>query len=269
MAFELLVRCHVPVTEGRRVASRAEMIANAQNIADLKSSFLTRCPSPRLPGNRFARQFFPASIPPRPAAALRRDTDARNGEVRGMAKRREFLLLPSLAMAAGFLHSVAAAAAAEEKAPEPLPAAASAPTVVDADKGKEKIKEEKEKEEEGEPEILSRVYDATVIGEPQAVGKDKRRVWEKLMGARIVYLGEAEMVPDRDDRVLELEIVKNLRNRCLEQHKTVSVALEAFPIDLQQQLDQFVDGRFVFFLIFLQLGKPVTLSTFCCIVCWN
>ncbi|XP_009386860.3 protein RETICULATA-RELATED 5, chloroplastic isoform X1 [Musa acuminata AAA Group] len=229
-----------PVIEGRRVAARVEMIANSQNIAHLKTSFLARCPSPRRPGDRFARQFLPASILPRPAAALRRDTDAGDGEVRGMAKRREFLLLPSLAMAVGFLHSVAAAAAAEEKAPEPLPAAASAPTVVDADKGKEK---EKEKEEEGEPEILSRVYDATVIGEPQAVGKDKRRVWEKLMGARVVYLGEAEMVPDRDDRVLELEIVKNLRNRCLEQQKTVSVALEAFPIDLQQQLDQFMDGR--------------------------
>lgn len=90
---------------------------------------------------------------------------------------------------------------------------------------------------------MSRVYDATVIGEPLAVGKDKRRVWEKLMGARIVYLGEAELVPDRDDRVLELEILKNLRSRCLEQQRSISVALEAFPCDLQEQLNQFMDGR--------------------------
>ena len=44
-----------------------------------------------------------------------------------------------------------------------------------------------------------------------AVGKDKKRVWEKLLNARIVYLGEAEQVPTRDDKYLELEIVRNLR----------------------------------------------------------
>ncbi|URE12468.1 hypothetical protein MUK42_33803 [Musa troglodytarum] len=211
------------------------MIANSHHIADLKSSYLARCPAPRRPCGRFARQFSPA--------ALRRDTAVGDGEGRAVlaANRREFLLLPSLAMAAGFLHSVAAAASAtvtEEKAPEPLPSA-SARSVVDVEKGKDRKKEK----EEGQPEILSRVYDATVIGEPQAVGKGKRRVWEKLMGARVVYLGESEMVPDRDDRVLELEIVKNLRNRCLEQQRTVSLALEAFPIDLQQQIDQFMDER--------------------------
>lgn len=93
--------------------------------------------------------------------------------------------------------------------------------------------------------MLSRVYDATVIGEPQAVGKDRSRVWEKLMAARVVYLGEAEMVPDRDDRVLELEIVKNLKSRCAELERPVSLALEAFPRDLQEPLNQFVDGRLV------------------------
>jgi len=31
-----------------------------------------------------------------------------------------------------------------------------------------------------------------------------------------VYLGEIEQVPIGDDTVLELEIVKNLRKRCLE-----------------------------------------------------
>lgn len=102
---------------------------------------------------------------------------------------------------------------------------------------------------------MSRVYDATSIGEPQAMGKDKKRVWEKLMGARVVYLGEAELVPDKDDRDLELEIVKRLRTRCLEKERPIAVALESFPCNLQEQLDQFMDGRFVsiieFILIFL------------------
>ncbi|KAG6502456.1 protein RETICULATA-RELATED 5, chloroplastic-like [Zingiber officinale] len=213
------------------------MIAHGQNIADLASSFLSqRRPPPR---SRFARQYSPVRfLSPRPAArALRHDTsgDDGDGQAAVTAKRREFLLLPSLAMAAGFLYSFSAAAA-EEKAPEPPPAPP-ASSVVD----EEKVKEKEDKQEE--PEILSRIYDATVIGEPEAVGKDKRRLWEKLMGARVVYLGESEMVPDRDDRVLELEIVKNLRNRCLEQQRTISLALEAFPIDLQQQLNQFMDGR--------------------------
>ncbi|ONK77127.1 uncharacterized protein A4U43_C02F3370 [Asparagus officinalis] len=71
----------------------------------------------------------------------------------------------------------------------------------------------------------------------------KRRVWEKLLGARVVYLGEAELVPDKDDRELELEIVRSLRGKCLEKERPVSLAMEAFPCNLQEQLDQFVDGR--------------------------
>ncbi|KAJ0975535.1 hypothetical protein J5N97_017500 [Dioscorea zingiberensis] len=103
--------------------------------------------------------------------------------------------------------------------------------------------EKTEKGEEVDAAIVSRVYDATVIGEPLAVGKDKSRVWGKLMRARIVYLGEAELVPDRDDRVLELEILRNLRSRCLEQQRPISLALEAFPCNLQEQLNQFMAGR--------------------------
>ncbi|XP_078435975.1 protein RETICULATA-RELATED 6, chloroplastic-like isoform X2 [Wolffia australiana] len=107
------------------------------------------------------------------------------------------------------------------------------------------VSEEKktEKKEEKEPEMAYRIYDATAIGEPQALGKDKSKAWEKLMGARVVYLGEAEQVPDKDDRILELEIVKNLRNRCLEQQRPISVALEAFPSDTQPQLDLFMEKR--------------------------
>lgn len=48
---------------------------------------------------------------------------------------------------------------------------------------------------------LSRVYDASVLGEPSAVSGDRSKVWEKLLQARVVYLGEAERVPDPDDRV--------------------------------------------------------------------
>ncbi|XXG68512.1 hypothetical protein AAC387_Pa06g1579 [Persea americana] len=58
--------------------------------------------------------------------------------------------------------------------------------------------------------VTSRVYDAAVIREPLAIEKDRRRVWEKLMDARIMYLGEAEQVPVHEDKVLELEIVRSL-----------------------------------------------------------
>ncbi|XVE60021.1 hypothetical protein DITRI_Ditri05aG0093200 [Diplodiscus trichospermus] len=91
--------------------------------------------------------------------------------------------------------------------------------------------------------VSARIYDATAIGEPSAVGKDKRKVWEKLMNARIVYLGEAEQVPTRDDKELELEIVKNLKQRCVESERPLSLAIEAFPSDLQSQLNQFLDKR--------------------------
>ncbi|KAL0299343.1 UNVERIFIED_CONTAM: protein RETICULATA-RELATED 6, chloroplastic [Sesamum radiatum] len=90
--------------------------------------------------------------------------------------------------------------------------------------------------------INSRIYDATVIGEPMALGKDKKKVWEKMMDAEIVYLGEAEQVPIRDDKELELEIVKILR-RCVEAERPMSLALEAFPCGLQEQLNQYMEKR--------------------------
>ena len=72
-------------------------------------------------------------------------------------------------------------------------------------------------------EIAWRIYDATVIREPMVVGKDKSNVWEKLMNARIVYLGEAEQVPVKDDKESELEIVNNLRKQCIECEKSICV----------------------------------------------
>ncbi|XP_010257011.1 PREDICTED: protein RETICULATA-RELATED 5, chloroplastic-like [Nelumbo nucifera] len=139
--------------------------------------------------------------------------------------RREVLVTPFLAVGAYFLRSMVARA--EDKGPEsvaPLPV-----SMVD----------EKKKEDV----IISRVYDATVIGEPQAVGKDRNKVWDKLLNARVVYLGEAEQVPVRDDKDLELEMVKNLRNRCFEQERPISLALEAFPLNLQEQLNQYMDKK--------------------------
>lgn len=68
------------------------------------------------------------------------------------------------------------------------------------------------------PQILekwkqSRVYDATVLGEPVAVGGERSRVWQKLMQARVVYLGEAERVPDADDRVGTFTLNPNFCNQ--------------------------------------------------------
>ncbi|KAH0930602.1 hypothetical protein HID58_016329 [Brassica napus] len=127
-------------------------------------------------------------------------------------------LWPSVSSAAGEISSIVAADASPEPAAPPPPAT---PSPVE--------------------EITSRIYDATALGEPMAVGKDKKRVWEKLLNARIVYLGEAEQVPTRDDKDLELEIVRNLRKRCVESERQLSLALEAFPVDLQEQLNQYMD----------------------------
>ncbi|KAG0463636.1 hypothetical protein HPP92_019196 [Vanilla planifolia] len=194
---------------------------------------LTHC---GLPGSRLPTcRFFSAQRRARPPfvclrSDLSEDADRTKHRRSIVGRRREFVLVPSLGAIVGLLSSVAAARA-EEKAPN-------SPTrgggVVGEEKEKESEKEketEKEKgtKEEGEESVLSRVYDATVIGEPQAVGKDKKKVWEKLLAARVVYLGEAELVPERDDRVLELEIVRNLFSRCSVQQRSMSVALKLSP----------------------------------------
>ncbi|KAL3521268.1 hypothetical protein ACH5RR_019417 [Cinchona calisaya] len=146
-------------------------------------------------------------------------------------KRRDVLVAPLLAIGACVLRS--AVVRADEKPPEVTSPASTAT--------EEQVKVPVvEKEEEV---VNSRIYDATVIGEPLAVGKDKRKVWEKVMNARIVYLGEAEQVPTRDDKELELEIVKNLRKKCAEADKPIYLALEAFPADVQDQLNQYMDQK--------------------------
>ncbi|XP_051227034.1 protein RETICULATA-RELATED 6, chloroplastic [Lolium perenne] len=182
---------------------------------------LPHAPS-RYPGAAKFKPLLPTKPPLAPASS-------RGNLCTAAASRRDFLLLvPSLAAASTaiqYLPLAASAADDENPAPPPPPAPAPPPA--------------------GDPEgeALSRMYDATVIGEPQAVGKDARgRVWEKLMAARVVYLGEAELVPDRDDRVLELEIVRKLAARCADAGRSLSLSLEAFPCDLQEQLGQFMDG---------------------------
>ncbi|KAL2567726.1 hypothetical protein AAZV13_18G021300 [Glycine max] len=152
-----------------------------------------------------------------------------DGDTRARSSRRGVLMAPFLVAGASILLSAATARAEEKAAESPL---ASAPKP-----------EEPPKKKEEEEVITSRIYDATVIGEPLAIGKEKGKVWEKLMNARVVYLGEAEQVPVRDDRELELEIVKNLHRRCLEKEKLLSLALEVFPANLQEPLNQYMDKK--------------------------
>lgn len=134
------------------------------------------------------------------------------------------LLTPLLALGVSILQSAASKAEVANKEPDSPPPPPPPPVAA-------------------EEVISSRIYDATVIGEPMAVGKDKRKVWEKIMNGRIVYLGEAEQVPIKDDKELELEIVKNLKKQCDEREKSISLAMEAFPCDLQRPLNEYLDKR--------------------------
>lgn len=145
------------------------------------------------------------------------------------------LVTPLLVLGASVLRS--AVARADEKTQESTAPQSAAVTAAEAPSS---VLKGEEKEEV----ISSRIYDATVIGEPLAVGKDKRKVWEKLMSGRIVYLGEAEQVPTRDDKELELQILKILQKRCVEAERPISLALEAFPSNLQEQLNQYMSGRY-------------------------
>ncbi|KAI5069476.1 hypothetical protein GOP47_0015777 [Adiantum capillus-veneris] len=147
----------------------------------------------------------------------------------GARTRRELLtgtLLSGLAMTVSFQtrKTLAAVAPVPAGMKEASPDGVSAPASVEKPSG-------------------SRIYDASVLGEPFAVGKDKGRVWQKVLAARVVYLGESERVPDPDDKVLELEIVKTIRDKCFEQKRPVSLALEAVPCTLQPQLNAYMSKR--------------------------
>ncbi|XP_074287160.1 protein RETICULATA-RELATED 5, chloroplastic-like [Silene latifolia] len=154
--------------------------------------------------------------------------------------RRSFIITPLFAVGASFLRS--AVVKADEKSPANSTPENNALTVEKAAEVTEKATADKVAVEKAE-ELSARIYDAAAIGEPVAMGKDRSKVWEKVMNARVLYLGEAEQVPTRDDKELEFEIVKNLRRRCLDNQRSISLALEAFPCDMQEQLNQFIDGR--------------------------
>jgi hypothetical protein len=186
----------------------------------------------RAPSQSPAASFKPRL--PAPASALKPPLALRPAAA--TSRRGLLLLVPSLATASAVLRTLPSAVAADADAPTLPPPApteeAPSPAVAEAEEPKEST--------------MSRVYDASVLGEPEAVtGKEaRRRVWEKLAAARVVYLGEAEVAPDPDDRALELEIVKGLETRCADAGRGLALVLEAFPCDLQQQLDQFMDGRY-------------------------
>ncbi|KAF0927721.1 hypothetical protein E2562_035972 [Oryza meyeriana var. granulata] len=185
------------------------------------------------------KPLLPSRLRAKPLAGVSSSSPLRNVSASASSRRDFLLLIPSLAAASAILRPLPSFAAADDEAPPQSPTTESSSPSPPSPEEAVAVAEE-----EVDESALSRVYDATVIGEPEAVGREARgRVWEKLTAARVVYLGEAELVPDPDDRVLELEIVKGLATRCAEAERGVAVALEAFPCDLQQQLDQFMDGR--------------------------
>lgn len=47
----------------------------------------------------------------------------------------------------------------------------------------------------------------------------------------------------RDWQLLELEIVRTLRDKCFEQHRSISLAFEAFPRLLQPQLNAYMNKK--------------------------
>nr|XP_043632429.1 protein RETICULATA-RELATED 5, chloroplastic-like [Erigeron canadensis] len=164
-----------------------------------------------------------------------KDRNKHNENINGVNgvrhRRRDVIVTPLIAIGACMVRSAVAKADSETPVADVQTETVAATTTG----GKVEVKKEEV--------ISSRIYDATVIGEPMAVGKDKGKVWEKVMNGRIVYLGEAEQVPTKDDKVLEVEILKILVKRCVEANRAVTMALEAFPADLQPQLDQYIDKR--------------------------
>ncbi|XP_065871179.1 protein RETICULATA-RELATED 6, chloroplastic [Euphorbia lathyris] len=204
------------------------------------------CSSPSPEPPLLSRQ-FPSKKSPRHvklSIRARQQCDAPDasatGQIQTSSSRRVLISTSILALGASVLKSAVSKAEdvnkpsqASSSSSRPPPPQQAVPPVEAANKTPEAVN----------VEISSRIYDATAIGEPMAMGKDKRKVWEKLMNARIVYLGESEQVPVKDDKELELEIVKNLRKRCVESEKSLSLAMEAFPCDLQSQLNQYMDRK--------------------------
>ncbi|CAN6337315.1 unnamed protein product [Urochloa humidicola] len=189
------------------------------------------------------RSRFGNGCKPLTATAAAASSSTRRSVAARAATRRGFLLLaPSLTAASAVLRTLPTAAAESDGADTPSTPAPPTDELPSSSSPQPEAEAEAEAEPEESP--MSRVYDATVLGLPEALAGDARgRVWEKLAAARVVYLGEAELEPDPDDRALEFEIVRGLAGRCADAGRGLALALEAFPCDLQQQLDQFMDGR--------------------------
>ncbi|OEL17857.1 Protein RETICULATA-RELATED 5, chloroplastic [Dichanthelium oligosanthes] len=244
--------------------SRISILSVEHTLAKLRSArrapgrpgaMLSRAPS-QSPAASFKpflsspRSRLGASCKPLTATTASSSASTRRSVCACAASRRGFLLLaPSLAAASAVLRTLPSAAAESDDADPPstpapptdeLPSPSPRPTA----EAEAEAVAEVEAQPEPDESAMSRVYDATVLGEPEALAGDARgKVWEKLAAARVVYLGEAELEPDPDDRALELEIVRGLAGRFADAGRGLALALEAFPCDLQQQLDQFMDGR--------------------------
>ncbi|CAN0888387.1 Protein RETICULATA-RELATED 6, chloroplastic [Linum grandiflorum] len=183
------------------------------------------------------------------AAALDSHTKSEecgSSQTTGGTKRRQFFIAPILTLGASVLQSAVSRAdeiiplppSPSPPTPPPLPSLSPPPEVQPSPPA------EAAKNAEELMPINSRIYDATAIGEPLALGKEKSaKALERLTNARIVYLGEAEQVPTLDDKSLELEIVKSLRTRCVDSQRLISLAMQAFHCELQPMLDDYLDKR--------------------------
>ncbi|KAI4385632.1 hypothetical protein MLD38_003632 [Melastoma candidum] len=211
---------------------------------------LTSSPLARPPSASFRRIHSPCPRPLRPSPS---SAGMRCGVVIACSiskdeapstTRRVALLTPLLAATAASFLPTARSSRAEEAPAGGAPAASPASAPVFGPSLPPVTSSEEKLASKDEEAVNWRIYDATAIGEPVVIGKDKRSsVWERVMNARIVYLGEAEQVPTHYDKVLEVEIVKSLRKRCLDGERSLSIAMEAFPSDMQEQLNQFIDKR--------------------------
>ncbi|KAI4383945.1 hypothetical protein MLD38_009723 [Melastoma candidum] len=215
----------------------------------LTSSRLTPRP-PTAVSTRFRQVQFPCPRPLRPSPSSA-------GKLCGVViacsiskdeapspTRRVALLTPLLAATAASFLPTARSSRAEEAPAGGPPAASPTFTPVSGPSPPPVTSSDEKLATKDEEAVNWRIYDATAIGEPVVIGKDKRNsVWETVMNARIVYLGEAEQVPTHYDKVLEVEIIKSLRKRCLDGERSLSIAMEAFPSDMQELLNLFVDKR--------------------------
>ena len=114
---------------------------------------------------------------------------------RGLFTATAATLAAAVAADAGLTSAKAAEGAAVSGARSPLWFLGEAGEGAPLDAAKAMAGKLKEKE-------VSRIYDATALGEPVLLTeKATRKAWDRLLAARVVYLGEAERVEDPTDKV--------------------------------------------------------------------